>query len=134
VKSLFVSKLIILLLLATTFIHKDAQARGDDRLAVSLCESAKADNRTVMRKKLKQARLRLRDIYEGLRCGKEGSLARVAINADAMKAAKYIFAKSKKTALSKVDKDGKNILEYTQALVAAGDDSKQVFVDLILSQ
>lgn len=133
-RMLIVVKILIGLLVATIgFPTPQVLANGNDRLAVSLCEGAAANNRSVMRKKLKQARLRLRDIYDGLRCGKQGSLARVAINADAMEAAKYIFKKSKKEALTKVDSDGKNILQYAQGLVAAGDSSKQAYVDLIQS-
>lgn len=87
-----------------------------------------------MRKKLSKARLRLRDIYQGLRCGKEGSLLRVATNANAMDSAKYILSKAKKVALSKKDKDGDNIIQYTQKLVDAGDASKQEFLTFYQSK
>jgi hypothetical protein len=105
-----------------------------DRLAASICEAAKTNNRSQMRKKLSKARLRLRDIYQGLRCGKEGSLLRVATNANAMDSAKYILSKAKKVALSKKDKDGDNIIQYTQKLVDAGDASKQEFLTFYQSK
>ncbi|WP_196140576.1 DUF3718 domain-containing protein [Aliikangiella sp. G2MR2-5] len=110
------------------------QANDVERLVMSLCEAAKADDRSGMRKKLKTARLRLRNIYSGINCGPEGSLLRVATSSGSLDAATFIATKIGKENLSAAESDGKNILQYAQDLVSAGDASKQAFVDLYTSK
>ncbi|PCI62915.1 MAG: hypothetical protein COB38_07940 [Gammaproteobacteria bacterium] len=109
------------------------QVKADSlqRLADNLCEYAKTDNRASMRKKLKGARMKLKAIYPALVCGSEGSLLRVAVVNNASNAAKFIVSKAGKKSLKGVEKDGKTALQYTEGLVAAGDASKQAFVDII---
>ena len=111
----------------------DSKANDLDRLAISLCESAKSDDRRTMRKKLDGAKIRLSKIYDGLRCGSGGSLLKVATTNGSMDAAKYIMAKAKKQALKKTD-EGVTIIQYTEQLVASGDASKQEFLDFYKSK
>ncbi len=110
------------------------QANDLQRLAENLCDYAKNNNRASMRKKLKSARMKLKVIYPGLICGAGGSLMRVAVTNDAIEAAKFIVTKAGKKGLQVKEKDGKTILEYTEGLVAAGDASKQAYVDMIKSK
>ena len=112
------------------------QIKADDlqRLAENLCDYAKNNNRASMRKKLKTARMRLKEIYPGLICGAGGSLMRVAVTNGSLEAAKFIATKAGKKGLQTVERDGKTVLEYTEGLVAAGDASKQPYVDLIKSK
>ncbi|TQV81454.1 DUF3718 domain-containing protein [Aliikangiella coralliicola] len=112
----------------------DTKADSLDRLAVSLCESAKSDDRRTMRKKLDTARIRLKAVYSGIRCGAEGSLLRVATNAGSMNAAKYITAKINKKLLTKPEDDGITIIQFAEKLVSNGDASKQAFVDMYNSK
>jgi len=100
------------------------------RLAISLCDFAKADDRTSMRRKLKAAGMKLRAIYPAISCGSEGSLLRVATLNNALEAATFLASKAGKKNLTAAESDGKNILEWAEGLVAAGDASKQPFVDL----
>ena len=123
--------LIVFLAAATP---QQAKANDLQRLAENLCDYAKTDNRASMRKKLKGARMRLKAIYPGLICGAGGSLMRVAITNNAESAAKFIATKAGKKGLAATEKDGKTVLQYTEGLVAAGDASKQVYVDLIKSK
>lgn len=111
-----------------------ANANDLQRLAENLCDYAKTDNRASMRKKLKSARMRLKAIYPGLICGAGGSLMRVAVTNNAESAAKFIATKAGKKSLATPEKDGKTVLQYTEGLVAAGDASKQLYVDLIKSK
>ena len=119
---------------SVTVLAAPAQANGNERLAMSLCESAKNDDRRTMRKKLDTAKIRLNRIYENLQCGAEGSLLRVATNAGSLNAAKYIATKIKAKGINQVESDGDNIIQYTEKLVANGDASKQAFVDLFNSK
>lgn len=107
---------------------------GVSRLAVSLCDFAKADDRTSMRRKLKAVGIKLRQVYSTITCGNEGSLLRVATNNEAIKAAQFLASNAGKENLKKQESDGKNILEWTKELVANGDTSKQPFVELFESK
>ena len=121
--------------LATTFSFSTVtQANDVERLVASLCEAAKADDRTGMRKKLKSAKIRLRKIYTGVQCGSQGSLLRTATNAGSLNAATFIATKIGKKNLAAAEADGKNIVQFAEGLVAAGDASKQAFVDLYNSK
>ncbi len=101
------------------------------RLAISLCDFAKADDRTSMRRKLKAAGMKLRAIYPAIRCGSSGSLLRVATENNAMEAAKFLASKVSDDAFTTPDQeDGKTLVQWAEGLVAAGDASKQQFVDL----
>ncbi|TQV81455.1 DUF3718 domain-containing protein [Aliikangiella coralliicola] len=110
------------------------QANDVERLVASLCEAAKSDDRSGMRKKLKSAKLRLRNIYDGIHCGPMGSLLRVATKSGSIEAATFIATKIGKKNLAAAESDGKTIVQYTEELVAAGDSSKQAFVDLYNSK
>ena len=110
------------------------QANEIDRLVLSLCEAAQNDDRRVMRKKLETARLRLNNIYDSIKCGGEGSLLRVATTSGSLNAAKFIATKISKDSITQPESDGKNIIEYSQALVTSGDSTKQAFVELYQSK
>jgi len=105
------------------------------RLAISLCESAKVDDRSGMRKKLKSAKVRLRLIYSGITCGSTGSLLRVATMSGSLQAATFIATKIGKKKLGAGEEpDGKTIIQWTQSLVLEGDAGKQAFIDLYNSK
>ncbi|MCW8875968.1 MAG: DUF3718 domain-containing protein [Kangiellaceae bacterium] len=118
----------------SAFISEPAEANNLDRLVVSLCESAKSDDRTGMRKKLKSAKIRLKNIYNGVQCGSEGSLLRVATASGSMEAATFIATKIGKKNLAAAESDGVSIVQFAESLVASGDVSKQAFVDLYQSK
>lgn len=104
------------------------------RLAISLCDFAKTDDRTSMRRKLRAAGMRLRAIYPAIKCGSDGSLLRVATVNNAMGAAKFLAAKAGSDAITEPGHDGQNIVKWAEGLVASGDASKQPFVELFKSK
>ena len=104
------------------------------RLAKNLCEAAKTDDRSGMRKKLKMANMRLKDIYFAIQCGSTGSLLRVATESGSLEAATYISTQVGSKGIQDKGSDGKDIIEWTQNLVTAGDSKKQAFVDLFKSK
>ncbi|TQV76523.1 DUF3718 domain-containing protein [Aliikangiella marina] len=132
--SLFKGATLTAVLATTLSFSTVTQANDVQRLVNSLCEAAKADDRTGMRKKLKSAKIRLKKIYSGVQCGDQGSLLRAATNAGALNAATFIATKIGKDNLAMAESDGKNIVQFAQGLVAAGDASKQAFVDLYNSK
>ena len=138
-KRYFFSKLLktsSVVLLSVSIISFPATTQADElvRLAQNLCEAAKTDDRSGMRKKLKSAKIRLRKIYYGISCGATGSLLRVATKSGSMQAATFIATKIGKKNLAKAEPDGKTIVQWTEALIASGDASKQAFLDLYNSK
>jgi len=125
---------VAVMVFASSAMPSKVQANDLQRLAENLCDYAKNNNRASMRKKLKSARMRLKAIYPGLVCGSGGSLMRVAVTNDAPDAAKFIATKAGKKSLSAAEKDGITVLQFAEGLVAAGDASKQAYVDLIKSK
>ncbi len=125
-----------LIALASTFVllsTVNTPVKADDdllRLAISLCDFAKTDDRTSMRRKLKAAGMRLRAIYPAIKCGPTGSLLRVATENNALDAAKFLASKAGDEAFTEVGADGKTLIQWAEGLVAAGDASKQEFVNL----
>ena len=113
-----------------SLVSFDAQADSIGRLAVSLCDYSKNDDRNSIRKKVKSSGMKLRKIYSGIKCGGD-SLLRVAISGNAMNSASYLVKKVGKKNINKPESDGKTPLEWTKALVDGGDASKQPFLDLL---
>jgi len=133
IKSLGLATVIVLS--GSLFIFPQ-QVKADelDRLALTLCEAAQSDDRRIMRKKLESARIRLRAIYKGIRCGNKGSLLRTATQSGSLNSAKYIATKISKSDLASAEEDGLTIIQFAEKLVANGDAGKQAFVDLYKSK
>lgn len=130
-------KLIIATVACLTISSLSTPVNSDDRLlrlAISLCDFAKTDDRTSMRRKLKAAGMRLRAIYPAIKCGSDGSLLRVATVNNALAAAKFLASKAGSDAIKNPGQDGKNLVEWTEGLVAAGDESKKPFLELYKSR
>ncbi|NQD37208.1 DUF3718 domain-containing protein [Permianibacter sp. IMCC34836] len=115
----------------------NVQAADDDyaRLAATLCDFARANDRTLFRKKIKDADLQLRRVYGGILCGKEGafnggSLLRTAIAFNATDVTDFILSQVGNAAVSAPEHDGKTILQWTEEQ-AASDPAKKPFIDML---
>ena len=73
-------------------LSMSAPAKADAQLAVSICEYVAKDNKGRLRKKLKEARVKLRNIYDGISCGGNSLLRHAMING-ADKAGTFIVKK-----------------------------------------
>lgn len=127
----FTCVLTVVLALFSSSLLLSTSARADDdtdRLLVSICEYTKANDRSNLRKKIKAADLQLRRIYGGIICDGQ-SLLRLAVASNANEAAEFIVSQIGKDALSAAEKDGKSVLQWTEAQAAA-DASKKVFLDI----
>lgn len=105
------------------------------RLAATLCDYAKANDRTLFRKKLKDADLQLRRIYGGILCAQDGAFAggtllRTAIASNASDVADFILSQVGASATSNPEHDGKTIVQWTEEQ-AASDASKKAFLDML---
>ncbi len=129
--------LLLGLLPMLTLTASNVQAADDEytRLAATLCDYAKANDRTLFRKKIKDADLQLRRIYGGIQCGadgafKGGTLLRAAIANNATDVAEFILSQVGNAAVSTAEHDGKTILQWTEEQAAA-DAAKKPFVDML---
>jgi hypothetical protein len=136
-------KYLLIAVFSTFLVVSPTFSKADDLNAVisSLCDYAKNNNRTSMRKKLKQARLKLRKIYQGVQCGagdgfEGGSLLRVSTYFGAYESAKFIATKIGAKGISNAENDGKNILTWTEALQNSGSASTDLvkFIQLFKSK
>ncbi len=116
-------KYLLIAVLTTSLVFSSAPAKADDlkRLVSSLCDYAQHNSRSSMRKKLKQARIKLRQIYASVRCkpadGFEGgSLLRVSTFFGSFESAKFIVSQIGKKGVGASEKDGKNITAWTENL------------------
>ncbi len=126
------------------FLISSEPAKADDmgRLVNSLCDFTKSNNRSQMRKKLKQAKIKLKRVYGGITCGATdgfsgGSLLRVATFFGSLDAAKYLVSQIGSGGVQAAESDGSTILAWTEAL-AASDPSKAAnlaaFIELYQSE
>lgn len=129
--------LLLALLPLLSATASNVQAADDEytRLAATLCDYAKANDRTLFRKKLKDADLQLRRIYGGVLCAKDGTylggtLLRTAIANNATDVADFILSQVGSSATSNPEHDGKTIVQWTEEQAAA-DASKKPFLDML---
>jgi hypothetical protein len=95
-------------------VTNHAQASLEDSLA-NICAIVKADDKSELRKKLKNVennyRVKLRDYYDGIKCG-GNSLIRVAVENNALEAGTLLVKKMPKKSLKAPENDGKTLLAW----------------------
>lgn len=115
------------ILLAVCIVFAMGTVRADDdlvRLATALCDYTKANDRSMLRKKLKDANLNLRRIYGGLLCAKDdvyagGTLLRTAVAHNAGDSMEFILSQVGSSATSTPEHDGRTIIEWTEEAAKA---------------
>lgn len=137
-------KLIVVAFVASMLSLGSYQSHAADlqRVVASLCDYAKTNNRSSMRKKLKQSKLKLRSVYNEISCGATdgfngGSLLRISTFFGSFDSAKFITSKIGKKGVTSSEADGKNILSWTQNLKNTGNakaQNLQEFIDLYKSK
>ncbi|MBB1268672.1 DUF3718 domain-containing protein [Shewanella sp. SR44-3] len=85
-----------------------------DQLVANICDYVKSDDKNRLRKKLKESRAKLRNIYTGISC--DGvSLLRTAYAANAGDVGEYVAKRLSADELSVAEGDGKTILDWANA-------------------
>ena len=87
---------------------------GDDALVLALCNYVAADDTKRIRKKLKENRVRLRDVYDGVLCN-GSNLLKFAAEKNAQKAGKFIAKKLPKGVLAAPGPDGVVFLDWAKS-------------------
>ncbi|MCM2681299.1 DUF3718 domain-containing protein [Echinimonas agarilytica] len=89
-------------------------AVGGDQVLTSLCNYTAQNDKNRVRKTLKNAEIRLRDIYSDFQCNNL-SLLRFAMSKDAVEAGEFIVKKVSKKQLTQPESDGATVLEWAAA-------------------
>ncbi len=93
--------------------------QANDQLAASLCDYVAADDKKRLRKKLKEARIKIRNVFDGVSCG-GNNLLRHAIANNANGAGEFIVKKLPKSVLaSSGDFDWANANGHSASPIAA---------------
>jgi hypothetical protein len=77
------------LCVCSTALMSTHSLHANEQLAASLCDYVAADDKNRIRKKLKETRVKLRNIYDGISCGGNNLIRHAVIN-NADKAGTYI--------------------------------------------
>ncbi|MBY6019024.1 DUF3718 domain-containing protein [Halomonas denitrificans] len=85
-----------------------------EQLVASMCDYVAADDKNRLRKKLKDARIKLRAVYDGVNCN-GNSLLRTAMLADAQDVGVFLVKQLPRNSLSSVEADGQTVLQWAEA-------------------
>ncbi|MCH4294790.1 DUF3718 domain-containing protein [Shewanella sp. 3B26] len=99
--------------IAASFIPTQAKANTDP-LVASICDYVKANDKNRLRKKLKESRVKLRNIYAGISCDGT-SLLRTAMGAGANDVGEFIAKRLSASELGATEGDGMTIVAWAEA-------------------
>jgi hypothetical protein len=95
------------------------QAKDLNTALAGICAHVKADDKTRLRKKLKENHIKLRAIYDGITCS-GSNLIEYAIKNDSGNVGKYMVGKMPKGHFDKID--------YSLIAKSAGKESSEILV------
>jgi hypothetical protein len=100
-------------LIVASSVSAPAVANGD-QLVANICDYVKSDDKNRLRKKLKESRVKLRNIYTSISCD-GSSLLRTAYSANANDVGEFIAKRLPSSDLSAAEPDGKTIVDWANA-------------------
>lgn len=100
-------------MLAASSVLPPAQAAGGDQLVASICDYVKSNDKKRLRKKLKESRVKLRNVYSGISCDGQ-SLLRTAMTNQADNVGSFIAKRLSKKDLTAAEADGQTILAWAE--------------------
>ncbi len=87
---------------------------NQDQLAANICNYVAADDQNRLRKKLKESRVKLRNIYSGVSCNGD-SLLRTAYKSGSNKVGTFVAKRLPAAALSSTEADGNTIVAWAES-------------------
>ena len=90
------------------------EAVASDMLVANICEYVKSDDRNLLRKKLKESRLKLRQVYDGIKCDGH-SLVRFAMVSGANESGEFIVSRLPSSQLEKAESDGMTVQAWAES-------------------
>ncbi|WP_144213270.1 DUF3718 domain-containing protein [Shewanella donghaensis] len=103
----------VAVLIAASSVSIPAVA-NTDQLVANICDYVKSNDKNRLRKKLKESRVKLRNIYSGISCD-GSSLLRTAYNSNSFEVGEYIAKRLPAGDLSQAEADGQSILDWANA-------------------
>ncbi|MDF0533247.1 DUF3718 domain-containing protein [Shewanella yunxiaonensis] len=102
-------------LVAVSSISIPTPAKADDAAFIAgICDYVKSNDKNRLRKKLKENRVKLRNIYPGVVCDGT-SLLRIAFQSKSEETGEYIAKRLSGNELQATESDGKTILQWAEA-------------------
>ncbi|MCL1037321.1 DUF3718 domain-containing protein [Shewanella corallii] len=90
------------------------EAAASDMLVANICEYVKSDDRNLLRKKLKESRMKLRQVYDGIKCDGH-SLVRFAMVSGANESGEFIVSRLPSSKLKKPEADGMTVGAWAES-------------------
>lgn len=97
-------------IIAASAFSMPVQANSD-QLAANICNYVQTDDKNRLRKKLKENRVKLRNIYSGVTCD-GSSLLRTAMKSGSDKVGTFIAKRLSVSDLSDAESDGKTVVSW----------------------
>ncbi|ADN77564.1 conserved hypothetical protein [Ferrimonas balearica DSM 9799] len=101
-------------LVAGSLTYSPSSHANVEQLVASMCDYVAADDKNRLRKKLKDARIKLRSVYDGVSCN-GNSLLRTAMLADAQDVGVFLVKQLPRKSLSSAEADGQTVLQWAEA-------------------
>ncbi|WP_341502968.1 DUF3718 domain-containing protein [Gallaecimonas sp. GXIMD4217] len=101
-----------------------------EQLVASICDYVAANDKNRLRSKLKDSGVRLRNLYDGVKCNGE-SLLRFAMTASADDVGEFMAKKIPGSTLAEPEADGQTVLAWAEANGFAGSATAAAIKDRI---
>ncbi len=94
---------------------------NQDQLGANICNYVVSDDKNRLRKKLKESRVKLRNIYDGVSCNGD-SLLRVAMKSGSNAVGTFVAKRLPVSDLGKAEADGQTIIAWAESNGHAGSE------------
>ncbi|RTR40861.1 DUF3718 domain-containing protein [Shewanella canadensis] len=89
-------------------------AQANDQLAANICNYVQTNDKNRLRKKLKENRVKLRNIYSGISCNGD-SLLRTAMKSGSDKVGTFVAKRLSVSDLKAAEADGMTVVQWSEA-------------------
>ncbi|TKB48069.1 DUF3718 domain-containing protein [Ferrimonas sediminicola] len=90
------------------------QVQANDQLIANICQYVHDDNKSRLRKKLKESNVKVRNIYDGIRCNGE-TMIRSAMTNNANDVGVFLVKRLSAKSLQQPEFDGQTVLDWASA-------------------
>lgn len=102
------------LIVASSISVSSTALANQDQLAANICNYVQADDKNRLRKKLKESRVKLRNIYSGVSCDGD-SLLRTALKSGSNKVGTFVAKRLPASDLNEAEADGQSIIAWAES-------------------
>ncbi|MCL1145089.1 DUF3718 domain-containing protein [Shewanella sp. 10N.261.52.F9] len=102
------------LIVASSISVSSTATANQDQLAANICNYVQADDKNRLRKKLKESRVKLRNIYNGVSCNGD-SLLRTALKSGSNKVGTFVAKRLPASELGSAEADGQTIVAWAES-------------------